>query len=224
MIRILIVNEKPLISNILTVVLEDAPDIQIVGSATSVNEVLALAPEADVILVNSQMPDDGTLEIIKEIANTEITSKIIVFGLSRLKAQALQFVQAGAAGFVLKDASVDELIDRIRDINAGRMDVSPQIASALMSRLSHYSRLLHSLQSSPLEAAQLTTRELEILEMISQGLTNQQIASHLVIGLGTVKNHVHNILHKMDVSTRREAAITWAMNNAKASHRFPSMK
>lgn len=224
MLRVLLVDQEPLISNIIAAVLEDDPYIQVIGTATTVSEVLNWAHETDVILVNNQMSEQKTLELIKEISGAGVTAKIIALGLAESKAQVLQFVQAGAAGFVLKDASVDDLISRIRDINAGRIDVSPQIASALMSRLSQYSRLLNNLRSQPLETVDLTTREKEILEMISQGLTNQQIANGLVIELGTVKNHVHNMLQKMDASTREEAAIHWAIMRAKSSDRFLSLE
>jgi DNA-binding NarL/FixJ family response regulator len=224
MLRVLLVDEEPLISNIIATVLEEDPYIKVIGTAATVSEVLTRAQETDVILVNNQASERKTLELIKGISSAEVTAKIIALGLAESKTQVLQFVQAGAAGFVLKDASVDDLISRIRDINAGRIDVSPQIASALMSRLSKYSRLLNNLQSQPLETATLTTREMEILEMISQGLTNQQIASRLVIEVGTVKNHVHNLLQKMNVNTREEAAIHWAIVRTKARDQSPFLE
>ncbi|MGD8403500.1 MAG: response regulator transcription factor [Anaerolineales bacterium] len=210
-IRILIVGHNKLICNVLTAVLEDEVDISVVGGVTSVNEALKLAPEADVILVNIQMADGGALKLIHAISATGIPSKALVLGLEESKNQILQFIQAGAAGYVLNKESVQDLLARIRDIYAGQVKVSPQIASALMSRLSEYARMLQRVKTNLTEIDELTTREMEILELIGQGFTNQEIANRLVIELGTVKNHVHNILQKMNANTRQEAAANWVI-------------
>ena len=122
-----------------------------------------------------------------------------------------QYVEAGAAGYVLKDDSVDDLVERVRGAHAGQVRVSPGIAAALMSRVSEYAQLLDDVETGVGEAADLTPREREILDLIGQGLTNQQIGDLLVIEVGTVKNHVHSILQKLDASSRHEAAATWAI-------------
>ncbi len=92
----------------------------------------------------------------------------------------------------------------IRAAHAGKARVSPDIAAALMSRVAELAQLVSQASISP-EAGELTPREMEVLKLIGQGLTNQEIAEHLVIELGTVKNHVHNILNKLGVSSRRDA-------------------
>jgi two-component system nitrate/nitrite response regulator NarL len=124
-------------------------------------------------------------------------------------AQALwlhRYVEAGANGYVLKDNSVDELLTRIRVAYREKALVSPKIVAALMSRVTEWAQLFADIEAGISESADLTPREREILELIGQGLTNQEIADSLFIEVGTVKNHVHNILQKLDVSSRQDAA------------------
>ena len=211
MIRVLLVNQIRLLCNVIAAVLEDEPDMEVVGCATSVGEALDLAPKSDVILVNTRMSDGAALELIWAVAEADLPAKVLALGLAESKEQILQYVEAGAAGYVLKDDSVDELLARVRGAYKGRARVSPKIAAALMSRVAEYAQLLDDVETGVGEAANLTPREQEILSLIGQGLTNQQIADLLVIEVGTVKNHVHSILQKLDASSRHEAAATWAV-------------
>ena len=211
MIRVLLVNQIRLLCNVLAAVLEDEPDMEVVGCATSVTEALDLAPRSDVILVNTRMANGTAIKLIQAVADAELQAKVLALGLAESKEQIFPYVEAGAAGYVLKDDSVDDLLERIRGAYAGHIRVSPRIAAALMSRVAEYAQLLDQVETGVGEAADLTPREQEILELISQGLTNKQIAKRLVIEVGTVKNHVHSILQKLDASSRHEAAATWAI-------------
>jgi len=224
MIRILIVGHNMLICNVLTAVLEDEPDISIVGGVTTINDAIRLAPESDVILVNVQMADGGAFKLMRAITAAGIPSKALVMGLAESKNQIIQYTQAGAAGYVLKNESIDDLLGRVRDIYNGQVKVSPQIASALMSRLNEFARMLQRVKTNVPETAELTTREMEVLDLIGQGLTNQEIANRLVIELGTVKNHVHNILQKMEASTRQEAATKWMIVRTDTDIRFGTLE
>lgn len=211
MIRILLVNQIPLTCHLIAAVLQDEPDMEVVGSATSMVEALDLAPESDVILINTRMADSVALRLIKAVADARLPTKIVALGLAESKEEVLQYIQAGAAGYVLKDDSVDDLLEQIRSVHAGQARISPMIAAALMSRVAEYAQIFHRVQNGSNAATDLTPREQEILELIGLGLTNHQIAGRLVIEVGTVKNHVHSILQKLDVSTRHEAAATWAI-------------
>ena len=206
MIRVLLVNQIRLLCNVLAAVLEDELDMEVVGCATSVGEALELAPRSDVILVNTRMADGAAFRLIRAVADAELTTKVLALGLAESKEQVLQYVEAGAAGYVLKDDSVDDMLERIRGAHAGQVQVSSRIATALMSRVAEYAQLLDQVETGVGRADDLTSREQEILELVGQGLTNQQIADHLVIEVGTVKNHVHSILQKLDASSRHEAA------------------
>jgi RNA polymerase sigma factor (sigma-70 family) len=205
MIRVLLVNEMRLVSNVISSVLEDEPDIEIVGQATSLDEALALVTGSDVVLVSTRLPDNGALKLTSAVAETDPSVKVLVLGLGESKERVLRYVEAGADGYVLKNNSVDELLRRIRAAQRGKALVSPKIAGALMSRVTELAQLFADIESGINEAVDLTPREREILELIGQGLTNQEIADRLVIEVGTVKNHVHSILQKLDVSSREDA-------------------
>lgn len=220
MIRILLVSQFLFICDALSSVLESEPDMEVVGSAISIREALDLVSKADLVLVNVQMPNNDAFKLIQAIVGSKSPSKIIVLGLTEKKEQVLQYLQAGASGYVLKDDSVDDLVLRIRDVHAGQTQVSPMIASALISRLYEYSLLLSQVKNGIGQNSTLTAREQEILMLVGQGLTNQEIADQLVIEVGTVKNHVHNIMQKLDVNTRQEAAVTWSI--IKNGERFQS--
>lgn len=211
MIRVMLVNPLKVLCNVMEAVLEGEADMQVVGSATSVHEALEWAPQSDIILVNADPFDRTGYQVVRTMTATGVEARIIVLGLTESAEQVLQFVQAGAHGYVLNNESVDDLVRKIRDVHTGRVPVSPQIASALMSRLKKYSRLLGQVRSNIEPESALTSREQEIMDLIAQGDSNQQIADRLFIEVGTVKNHVHNILQKLGATTRREAAATWAL-------------
>jgi DNA-binding NarL/FixJ family response regulator len=211
MIRVLLVNEIRLMSNVIRSVLEEEPDIEVVGGVTSLDEALALASKSDVALVSTRLPEDGALKLTTAIAEAHPSVKVLVLGLTETKGQVLQYVEAGATGYVLKDDSVDDLLSHVRAAQSGEALVSPDIAAALMSRVGELAQLFADVESGLNEAADLTPREREILELIGQGLTNQEIADRLVIEVGTVKNHVHSILQKLDVGNRRDAAAHLAL-------------
>jgi DNA-binding NarL/FixJ family response regulator len=205
-IRVLLVNEMRLVSNVIASVLEDESDIEVVGRAAPVDEALALAKESDVVLVSTRLPDNGALKLTSAIAEADPSVKVLVLGLGESKERVLRYVEAGADGYVLKNDSVDDLLRHIRAAQRGKALVSPKIAAALMSRVTELAQLFAEIESGISESADLTPREREILELIGQGLTNQEIADRLVIEVGTVKNHVHSILQKLDVSSRQDAA------------------
>jgi DNA-binding NarL/FixJ family response regulator len=118
----------------------------------------------------------------------------------------LLYIEAGAAGYIRKDSSLKEFIEIIRLAQKGEAQVSTRIAGAMMERLSNLARMFAAVENKMDKDARLTSREFEVLQCIGQGLTNQQIAARLVVEVGTVKNHVHNILEKLNVSSRNEAA------------------
>lgn len=214
-IRILLVNDIQLISNVIAASLEDEPDITIVDCVSSPEDALKSIQEheIDVALVSTRLPNQGALEFTKNIAKFSPSTKVLALGLSEDKNQVLRFIEAGASGFVLKDNSVDELIENIRAAKDKKAFVSPEIASAIMNRLTELTQLLLDCGNSFPDEADLTPRELEILELIGRRMTNQQIAGELVIEVGTVKNHVHSILNKLDVGSRSDASAYLAFIN-----------
>lgn len=207
-IRILLVNEIRLMGSVIAAALEDEPDIQVVARVTSPEEALKVIQETevDVALVSTRLPDGGALRLTSAISDLAPSTKVLALGLSEEKKRVLRYVEAGAAGYILKDDSLDEMIDTVRAVQEGRVFVSPEIAAAMIERLSDLAQMFSDVENSVTDASDLTPREMEVLELIGEGLTNQQIAERLVIEIGTVKNHVHSILDKLNVSNRGEAA------------------
>ena len=209
MIRVLLVNEFQLMGNIIAEVLEDEPDIEVIGCVTTPQSAIAKVAneDVDIVLVSARLPNDGALRLTGTMTEEDSSIKVLALGVSEKKERVLQFVEAGASGYVLKDDSVDDLIKAIRAAQKDQAKVSPKVAGALMSRVSELTDLLTMIESGiPEDYSDLTTRELEILELIAKGYSNQKIADHLFIEVGTVKNHVHSILNKLDVRTREDAA------------------
>jgi DNA-binding NarL/FixJ family response regulator len=136
MIRVLIVDQIPLFCHVLAAVVEDEPDMQVVGCTTSVDEALHLSSNLDVILVNTRMSNGSALQLIRSVSEAELPTKVLALGLTESKEQILHYVQAGASGYVLKDDTVDSLLEWIRGVHAGQVRISPRIASAMMARLS----------------------------------------------------------------------------------------
>jgi two-component system, NarL family, nitrate/nitrite response regulator NarL len=204
MIRVLVVNEQPLMANLIASVLDGEADMVVAGSATSAAGALQRTAEAGVLLVSTRLPDGEALKLVQQLTQEYPDKAALVMGVAESEWEILRYVEAGASGYVLRDDSVEELLRHIRAAHAGKARVSPQIAAALMARVAELAQLV-SQSSINVDLAELTPRELEVLELIGQGLTNQQIAERLVIEVGTVKNHVHNILDKLGVSSRRDA-------------------
>jgi DNA-binding NarL/FixJ family response regulator len=207
-IKILLVNEIRLMGNVIAAALEDEPDIKVVGRATAVDDALKLIQEkdVDVALVSTRLADQGALKLTSAITELAPSTKVLALGLTEEKKRVLRYVEAGATGYILKDDSLDDMIENVRAAVDDKVFVSPEIAAAMMERLSDLAQMFSDVENSVTDDAGLTPRELEVLELIGEGLTNQEISEQLVIEIGTVKNHVHSILEKLNVGSRGEAA------------------
>ena len=214
-IHILLVNEIRLMGNVITAALEDEPDIHVVGCVTNPDEALKIVQEkrVDVALVSTRLPDQGALKLTTAITQLAPSTTVLALGLTEEKKRVLRYVEAGATGYILKDDLLDELVNTVRAVQEGKVYVSPQIAAAIIERLAELARMFSDVENSVTDVAGLTPRELEVLELIGQDMTNQKIAEHLVIEVGTVKNHVHSILDKLNVSSRGDAAAYLAFIN-----------
>ena len=226
MIRTLIVHNVCLISDLLSKALNDEQDVQVVGRAATPQEALtSLAHDAcDVMLVNFQLPDQGAIELVRMAGKHFGHVRIVVTGLIDSQTAILHCLELGASGYIREDDSVYDLIRAVRHAARGEAMVSPAVAGALISRVAELKRLATEVNgyhdiSVQEQATELTEREREILGLLGQGYSNRQIAEELVITVGTVKNHVHNILDKLDVHTRKQAAMVarqLALGEAKA--------
>jgi len=214
MIRTLIVHDVTLISDLLTTVLEDQGDIRVVGRATTIAEAVERlgSTPCDVMVINCLLPDDGALALTRTISKQFGDVKVVITGLVESQTAILHCLEAGAAGYVREADGVQQLIAVVRHAAQGEALVSPAVAGALIARVNELRRLateLNGYHETDMEqqATELTEREREILALLGEGYSNREIAEELVITVGTVKNHVHNILDKLDVHTRKQAAM-----------------
>ncbi|MCI0644148.1 MAG: response regulator transcription factor [Chloroflexi bacterium] len=218
MIRVLIVDKPRLLCQTMRAVLQKQPDMTVVSCASTVEEALAHICTCDVVLVNTTMTHEDTLSLIQDIANQAPEVKVLVVGVGEVSEIILCYVEAGAAGYVLQEDSVEDLLSKIRAAYNDEALVSPRIAATLMSRLAELATMRETLWSYPRDKVdalvELTPREREILSLLGEGLSNQGIAERLIIEYGTVKNHVHSILKKLNATNRQEAAaVYWLQHN-----------
>jgi two-component system NarL family response regulator len=209
LINVLLVIEVRLIGNIFASVLEDERDMEVAGCVFTEEDALEFLPtrNVDVVLVSAGLPNQGALRLTRTIMDSWPSTKVLAVGLTEEhQHEALRYIEAGAAGYILKDSSVKELVEAIRLAQKGEAQVSTRMAAAMMERLFRLARMFSAIEHKVDGDVRLTSRELEVLQFIGQGLTNQEIAARLVVEVGTVKNHVHRILEKLNVSSRQEAA------------------
>ncbi|MCB8987804.1 MAG: response regulator transcription factor [Ardenticatenaceae bacterium] len=184
-------------------------DVYVVGCATSAEELRFLLPHGNVVLLGLEFDDATTLDILPEIHLTYPDIKAIILGVNDSLPSILPYIEAGACGYILQEESTDKMVEKLVAAHEDRAIISPAVAAALMERISELASQEMSASVAGARETQfgeLTSRQQEVLELITKGYTNRDIATELVIECGTVKNHVHNILKKLEVSSRQEAA------------------
>jgi DNA-binding NarL/FixJ family response regulator len=210
MINVVVINKSCLSCNLIAAALRHEPDICVTGSANSPQEALGLLKRCpcDVVLISTNLSDNGALDLIQDLRSVS-PAKILVMGLADVEEVILRYVEAGASGYVFEEDALASLLTNIRAVHSDEALVSPELAAILMARLSELA-LQRSVPLPRFNASfDLTPREEEVLDLIGDGLSNQEIAERLVIEVGTVKNHVHSILKKLDVNSRHDAARHW---------------
>mgnify|MGYP001422110189 CR=1 FL=1 len=205
MIRLLIVHEARVFCKVITAALRQESDIQVVGSATTENETLRQLALCDMALICATLPDDGALSLIRGIRKSDTEVKVLVMGLPQSQEAILQYIEAGADGYILQDDSMRELLKNIRSVHRGEALASPQVIAALMARVARLAELQAEFGPDVDKLTALTPREREVLALLGEGYSNQEISEQLTIELGTVKNHVHNVLQKLGINNRWEA-------------------
>lgn len=204
-ISVLIVDDHPIVRDGLATLLANVPDIELDGTAESGEaalDILKLRP-VDVVLMDLNMPGIGGTETTRQIRELSPGTKVVVLTSHTEDSMVLAAIKAGAFSYLLKSSKGDEVIDGIRSAMAGEARLHPSIAKMLMNEASG---------ANPKQVETLTEREVEVLKLIAEGLDNRSIASALTISEKTVKVHVSNILSKLHLNDRTQAAI-FALRN-----------
>jgi DNA-binding NarL/FixJ family response regulator len=204
-IRILIADDHPLFRDGLRALLESVPDMQVIGEVATGNEVMAQAQalQPDVILMDIKMPGLNGIEATRRILQASPHIRILVITMFEDDESVFAAIRAGARGYLLKGAVQEETLRAIRSVASGEAIFGPAIAERLM----HYFGSTRPVgKSGPAQFfPELTDREYEILALLAQRKSNAEIAAHLVLSPKTVRNHVSNILSKLQVADRAEA-------------------
>ncbi|MEU9182424.1 response regulator transcription factor [Streptomyces sp. NPDC048550] len=204
-IRVLLVDDHQVVRRGLRTFLEVQDDIEVVGEAADGEEGVARAEELrpDVILMDIKMPGTDGIEALRRLRAQANPARVLIVTSFTEQRTVVPALRAGAAGYVYKDIDPDALAGAIRSVHAGHVLLQPEVAEALLSQEE---------QPSSSRGGSLTEREREVLSLIADGRSNREIARALVLSEKTVKTHVSNILMKLDLSDRTQAAL-WAVRH-----------
>ena len=208
-IRVLLVDDHQVVRRGLRTFLEVQGDIEVVGEAADGQEGVERAAELrpDVILMDVKMPGTDGIDALRLLREAGSTARVLVVTSFTEQRTVVPALKAGAAGYVYKDVDPVALADAIRSVHAGHVLLQPEVAGALLSQ---------DEGGGTGRAGSLTDREREVLALIAEGRSNREIARALVLSEKTVKTHVSNILMKLDLADRTQAAL-WAVRNGVTS-------
>ena len=206
-IRVLVVDDHALFRRGLQMVLEQEPDIEVVEEASDGAEAIAKAAEVlpDIVLMDVRMPRRGGIDACTAIHETVPSAKIIMLTISDEEADLYDAIKAGAMGYLLKEISIEEVATAIRAVHGGQSLISPSMASKLLTEFASMIKRTDDRQQVP--TPRLTDREMEVLKLVAKGMNNRDIAKQLFISENTVKNHIRNILEKLQLHSRMEAVV-----------------
>lgn len=206
-VAIMMVDDHPLLRKGLRQLIELEDELTIVGEASSGAEALAIVDDCDPDLITLDLNMQGMdgIETLRALRLKGVSSRILMLTVSDNDEDVLEAIRSGADGYLLKDMDPDDLIEKIKEATLGKMVISEKLTQVLATALRKPEKKGSNILSS------LTSREYEILKLISKGLSNKLIARELDISDGTVKVHVKHLLKKLDLKSRVEAAV-WMVN------------
>jgi len=208
-IRTLIVDDHALFRRGLEMVLESEPGIELVGEAGDGEEAVRVAGESlpDVVLMDIRMPRSSGIEACRALKDVAPSAKIIMLTISDEEEDLFDAIRAGASGYLLKDIPLDEVAAAVRAVHGGQSLINPSMAAKLLTEFAALARRDEDERPQQVPAPRLTEREIEVLRLVARGMNNRDIAKELFISENTVKNHVRNILEKLQIHSRMEAVM-----------------
>jgi len=208
-IRALIVDDHALFRRGLEMVLAAEDDIELVGEASDGAEAVEKAAESlpDVVLMDIRMPKSSGIEACRAMKEAAPSSKIVILTISDEEEDLFEAIRAGASGYLLKDIPLDEVADVVRAVHGGQSLINPSMAGKLLTEFATLAKRDDEERAQQVPAPKLTDREMQVLKLVARGMNNRDIAKELFISENTVKNHVRNILEKLQIHSRMEAVM-----------------
>ncbi len=208
MIRVLVVDDHPIVRQGLRSYLSTRDGIEVVGDAGDGESAVVLAADLrpDVVLIDLAMPGMGGLAAIREVVALGLGTRFLVLTSFSSEDQVIPAIQAGAAGYLLKDAAPEEVEAAVRAVHAGEGRLDPSLAAVVMAAAAGRDRAADDGAADD-GLARLTPRETEVLRLLGQGLSNRALAERLFVSEKTVKTHVSSILAKLGLADRTQAAL-----------------
>ncbi|NBE98430.1 response regulator transcription factor [Nonomuraea sp. KC401] len=206
-VRVLVCDDQPLIRTGFSTIIDAQPDLEVVGECGDGRAAIELTRQVnpDIVVMDVRMPVLDGIEATRQLAGAGVSQpvKVLVVTTFNLDEYVYEALRAGASGFLLKDAPPQQLLHGIRTVASGAALLAPEVTRQLVGR---YAARIRPAESTPEEPA-LTPRELEVLRLIADGLSNSEIAASLVISQETVKTYVSRILTKLDLRDRVQAVV-----------------
>jgi two-component system NarL family response regulator len=206
-IKILVIEDNRLLRDGIAAMVKKQPDMHVVATIANGEKILTAVKKLkpNIVLLDFSLKNHSSLNVVKLIKKNFQNIKIIIMDLLPLQPDVLEFVQAGVSGFILKDAGIKEFFKTIRLVFQGTQVLPPNLTGSLFTQIFEHS-VTESKSAVFIGSIHLTKRELQVIELISDGFTNKEIAEELRLSTYTVKSHVHNILEKLTLHTRLQIA------------------
>jgi DNA-binding NarL/FixJ family response regulator len=209
-IRTMIVDDHALFRRGLEMVLDEEGDIELVGQASDGTEAVEKAAESlpDVVLMDIRMPRSSGIEACRAMKEAAPSAKIVILTISDEEEDLFEAIRAGASGYLLKDIPLDEVAETVRAVYGGQSLINPSMAGKLLTEFATLAKREDDTDpTQEVPAPRLTEREMQVLKLVARGMNNRDIAKELFISENTVKNHVRNILEKLQIHSRMEAVM-----------------
>jgi DNA-binding NarL/FixJ family response regulator len=204
MISVALIEDNRLVREGLTAMLNQATDLKVVAAGAAVDADWLRAAQAQVILLDVGLWDDDSLRVAARVREEHPEARVIIMDLLPVHEDIVEFVNAGVSGFILKDATFDDLVSTIRSVADGAHVLPPEMTSSLFSQIAKDAMVKG--RAGALDSVRLTPREREVVDLIAEGLSNKEISARLEIASHTVKSHVRNIMEKLTLHTRLQIA------------------
>jgi DNA-binding NarL/FixJ family response regulator len=203
-IAIAVIEDNRLVREGITALLNQVSDLRVVAGASSGDLAVLSKARPHVVLLDLGLRNGDSLRVAEKVGREFPESKVIVMDLLPVHEDIMEFVHLGVSGFIMKDATLDDLVRTIRSVAEGAHVLPPQMTSTLFSQIARAA--VESGRPEALDAVRMTTRERQVINLISEGLGNKQIAARLHVSIHTVKSHVRNIMEKLALHTRLQIA------------------